>query len=231
MVDQQHGVALIDQVAQLGPEPLGLGLVQPGGGLVEQQDLRRLRHQRPSDAHQLALALGQLAREPLGDVAQVEQVQHLVHPLGALAGPEVVEQRRPQRQPAAGHVEVGADRDVVEQLQRLPGAGQPVVGQAVGRAPEDLVALQQHRALRVVGQEPGDRVDERGLARAVGPDEPGEPAAAALQRHVVHRHQAAESHGETRRRQHHFGCRLARHRPPRVPPHRDRGERSPPSPA
>ena len=53
--------------------------VEPGGGLVEQQQLR-VGHQRPGDLHPLALALGEGAVGAVGEAADAELRQQRAGP-------------------------------------------------------------------------------------------------------------------------------------------------------
>ena len=56
MVDQEHRRPGLRHAAELPPEDLRLGGVEPGGGLVE-QDQSRAGGERAGDADELALTL------------------------------------------------------------------------------------------------------------------------------------------------------------------------------
>src|SRR3970282_870608 len=63
------------------------------------------------------------------------------------------------------------------------------------RQPGDVASL-EHDAALVVVQRPGDAVDERGLARAVGPDEAEALAGRDVERDAFERREAAEALGQ-----------------------------------
>ena len=195
MIDQQHVVAGLHQRPQPVAQPHRLGPVEPGGRLVQHHQ-RRPGHQGPPHPHQLAPALRQLGGLAVGHIAQPQQLHHLRDALGGGRAQHVVADRPPGREPPTGHVQIAAHRDVVEQLQRLPGPGQPGPGDAVGGHAGQVPAPEPHPAGGVAGQEAGDRVDEGGLARPVGADQPGQLAGAAVEAHLIHRHHPAEAHCE-----------------------------------
>ena len=62
VLDQQHHDAEARKIGQQMPEPLGVGIVEPGGRLVEQQDARGER-ERPRDLDQALVDMRQRARE------------------------------------------------------------------------------------------------------------------------------------------------------------------------
>ena len=149
------GVRVHDQLVQVGRADG----VQPGVGLVEQQDLR-VEHQRPGQAGPLAHAAGDLAGQLLLRPGQAGQL-HLLEDdvldllLGLLG---VLAQR---------------ERDVVEQVLRAE--QRPVLGQhaeqlahlvqlALGDA-GDVLAVDHHRTL--LGLEQADQgLEEHRLAGA-----------------------------------------------------------------
>ena len=98
--------------AQPVAEPQALGRVEPACGLVEQQHAG-LRDQRPGDRHQLAPALGQLARGPIGDIVEAEQSER---------GRDVAASGRAARRGREADDDVLADRQVVVEIDRLEGA-------------------------------------------------------------------------------------------------------------
>src|SRR6185436_653824 len=77
-------------------------------------------------------------------------------------------------------------------------------GALVRSAPADLEATQDHRSAR--GREPADRVDETRLSRAVGADEPGEPAGGEVEGHAVDGGDSAVVDRQVTDRQRHPGA-------------------------
>ena len=138
----------------------------------------------------------------------VEDAQQL---LGAFPGDALLpcvpgEVQDAARQPVAhgvvhGHHQVFRHRQVVEQADVLerPGDARPVHlrrGHAVG-----VLAVQQDGARRGLIHL-GQQVEHRGLAGAVGSDEPGDLRAADGQVKVFHGLQAAEGHAQPHALQH-----------------------------
>src|SRR5581483_4837522 len=79
-----------------------------------------------------------------------------------------------------------------EDPDHLEGATQAQVEDPVGLEPVDALALEAD--LPLVGPvHPGDAVEQRGLAGAVGADEPVDAARLERERHVVHRRDSAEA--------------------------------------
>ena len=77
MVDEEDRGAPIDDLAQVAAEGDRLLCVEAGSRLVEAQQLGA-RRQRPGDGDELALALGELARRHVGEVAEREHLERLV---------------------------------------------------------------------------------------------------------------------------------------------------------
>ena len=90
-----------------------------------------------------------------------------------------------------GDEQVLADRQVVEQLDRLPRAREPAPRPRVRRQAGEVVAVELDAA--PAADEAGDRVDERRLARAVRADQPDELARADLEVDVDDGVHAAEA--------------------------------------
>ena len=109
--------------------------------------------------------------------------------------------------PGVGRGEqVLADGEVVEQLQRLEGAGETGPRAAVRRPAGDVRAVPGHRA----GREPvvaGHTVDQRGLAGAVRPEQPDHLTGTDGEVDVVERGETAEPLGQPGHRE-----RARRHR-------------------
>ena len=127
MVDQQGRRAAVDDLAQLAPEHRRLAGVEPGGRLVEAQQLGRL-----ASALATATSLRWPCVSSLGGVGEPGEAEHLE---GLVDQPEwtAVLASTSFTVVHAGctrHREVLAHREVVEQLDRLPGAGHPTAGRA-----------------------------------------------------------------------------------------------------
>ena len=103
------------------------------------------------------------------------------------------------RLPLGGDPEVVLDREVVEQLQRLPGAAEPEPLALVGGEVLDVAAVEADPARR--RDEPGEAVDERRLAGPVGTDQPDDLAFLDVEVDLVDGAQAAERHRHRRRLQ------------------------------
>ena len=146
----------------------------------------------------------QLADQVVGEAVEAEQVEELVDPL----------RRRPPRSaPAAGRRSMAlkgsptsvkrssdtarASRTVRpgEQARVLEGAAQAEPGPGRRRAVGDVDAGQLDPP-GVGTEEPGDDVEERGLAGAVGPDDADDLAVLGVERHVVEGGVAAEAERE-----------------------------------
>jgi hypothetical protein len=91
---EQHD-AIARQLAEQVPEPHPLLGIQPGGGLVHDEDTRVVE-QRLRDAHALAHAAGETAERPIPRFAQVHELEQLERALArrawlqALRGGDVV---------------------------------------------------------------------------------------------------------------------------------------------
>src|SRR3990170_585427 len=175
--DEDHGlpVPLPDPEELFLEDELGLG-VEGAEGLVHQEDVG-IPGEGPRERDALAHPLGELARVAsleAGEPGEPEEVPRpRLAPIGGLAG------------------ELGAEGDVGE-------AGAPgqegVAREHVADARVDPVhgdTVHRHPAGRR-GKEPGDDVEEGGLAAATGPDDGEELALGHLEADVgEHRHRAA----------------------------------------
>ena len=106
--------------------------------------------------------------------------------------------------PAPAHLErdehVLARGQAAERLEPLERARDAEPGAAVRAGAGDVGAVEPDVTADVGRLQPGDHVEERGLARAVRPDEPGDAARPRHRdRRVVEREQAAERHRDRRR--------------------------------
>jgi hypothetical protein len=165
MQHADHRAPAGDQLAHHA-QPVGLvRQVEVGQGFVHEQHLR-LHGQRARQQHTLALATGELAQRALAPVPGLRGAQRLLH--------RGVVGRAGRRQP-------GLVREATEHGD-VPGA--QVFGRAFalpepGQLPGPLPARQGlHRRaeqphLAGVRQQPAQRLEQRGFARAVGPDDAG----------------------------------------------------------
>ena len=101
---------------------------------------------------------------------------------------------------SGGDREVLPHAEVVEQLGRLPGAGETAPGPGVGSEAGDVLPVDAHRA--AVGHEPGDRVDEGRLARSVRPDQTHELSGLHFEVDLDDGSHTTERHGDAVRREH-----------------------------
>jgi hypothetical protein len=143
--------------------------------LVEQDHLG-FRHQAAADAEHLQLPAGERRRELSAAFLQVREV--VVDPLEGAAYLGAV--------PA----HVGAEPQVL--LHRHAGIGFLALGHLDQPAADDQVRAQAVDGIAVEGNraapgldEPGDRLEQRRLARSVAAQERHHPAAPDLQRHAV----------------------------------------------
>ena len=152
--------------------------VHVGGGLV-QEDHRRVLHHGPGDGDALALAAGQV-RAALADhgVVAVGQRRDEVVAAGLLRRGDHVLHRR------VGRAEADVVGDgVAEQVDVLEHEGE-VLHQAVHVVVPHVAPAQGHRpGVRV--PEPGQQVDQRGLAAAGGADDGGGGPFGDVQRYAV----------------------------------------------
>ena len=140
MVDEQDRRAAIDDVAQVASEHDRFMCVEAGRGFVEAQQLGTCS-KGSRDGDELALALCEIGRSGLGDAAEFEQFERLVDGARARHGSgEQFPQRRQHRGVVGGNGEVLAYRQVVEQLDRLPRAGETETGAGVRRQLADVGA-------------------------------------------------------------------------------------------
>ena len=163
VVDQEHRRAGVDHPAQMVRQLLALPRVEARRRLVETEE-PRLRRERARDPDQLALPLGEVFRHRVRRRLEAEELQGRVRRLRAPDRPrEHLDRRRPRRRAVGGDRQVLAHAQVVEQLERLPRPRQAALGAGVGRQPVQPSPVQLDPS--PVRHEPGDRVDERRLAR------------------------------------------------------------------
>ena len=164
--------------------------VESGCRLVEQQQLRPCR-QGSGDGHHLALALGELGRQGVGELAEREPLECFVDRLDVadLAGEELLD-RLQRRRVTCRDREVLAHGEVVEQLGRLPRPGETAQRTYVRLRSGDISPVDADRS--PMGHEPRDGVDERGLAGAVRADQADQLVGFDLEIDLDHGVHAAE---------------------------------------
>ena len=190
---------LVAQPADQRAELADLGVVEPAGRLVEQQQLGP-RRERARQFDALARAERQAVRQFVRDRAQIEQVEQ--GPGGLLERPFPAPhpgQMQGVADEIAAASRVPADPHVVEhrlarkQRQVLEGAGDADLGDAMRRPAEQRAAFEPDVAAgrRV---EPAQAVEEGRLAGAVGSDQPEDLALVEVERDAVERDDAAKAH-------------------------------------
>ena len=190
----QDGVAERGLVADEGPQPLDALRVEAVGRLVQDEDLW-IPEQGRGQLQPLPHAQRELAHPTPGHVGQADQVEGLVHPGHRETGSEG--HRLQVVLGPAGRVEAGG-------LEHRPDVPDGLVEFHIapsaegGGAPADGHQAQQHPECR-------------GLARSVGPEEPGHPAGGHLEGELVHGPEGSELLGQPA----HFDGR--RHRPDGTP--------------
>ena len=190
------------QAAELG----GLARVEPGGRLVEAEQLGPGAH-GPRDLEPALLAVGQVGGVPVGPVDQADALEPAARPLDrrrlgtAIAGKAEHAEHgvagRPHQLVVLRDDQVLEHGHLAEQPDVLEGARDAGAGDA-----EPVHLLEQQRvAVAMEGEladgrlvEAGQAVEHRGLAGAVGADDRGDLALAGGQRQIVDRDQAAEAH-------------------------------------
>ena len=228
--DDQGRVQLQLHPLDQGTERLGFALGHARGRLVEADHPRRDREDRREldDAPGAGRELGD---EPVRVPPEPEEVDQLrgfgpLRPLGA-GRVRQVQQRSPERRPLAGlerELHRLAHRQLGKQRGGLERAAQARVRSAVRREVRDVPAEEVDPALaRDVAP---DRVEQRRLAGAVGPDEPDDLAGFGAELDGVDRDEPAEQHGEPGGRDH-AAVRVLDDRATdrRVQRHRGRGAR------
>ena len=198
MLHEQDGEAILvlDEANELHELHL-LGWVHAGGGLIQQQQLRSCG-EGADDFEAALVAVGQALGRCVGELAELENLQH-VHDLRGDLLLFVAEDRsaRERMHHAADDVQVKGDADVVEDRQRreqpdvLKGPCDAVLRDVVGGQAVNVAPTKRNRPLgRLVN--PGDEVEDGGLARAVGPDEAEELLGLNLKVQRVDRREPAE---------------------------------------
>ena len=212
MAGQQHRPAGVGEGAQQAAHPADPLRVQTVGRLVEHEH-GGVADERDPDAEPLAHAVGEAGDALARRIGEADGLQHLLGPGGGHAeGPGGQAQRLDARAAAVQRprVEHHADR--------------------AARAVQLAIAAPAYQRRALVGLgEPGEDAQGRGLPRAVGSEEAGDAAGAALEAQAVDGGAGAvalaqRAHLEGRRRGGRGGHAptLLPRRPPRQRP-RDRG--------
>ena len=173
-------------------DPGRLVRIHPRRGLVEQQEAR-LRDQRAGDLQPSAVGVGEAVGEVVDarEQAVLEEAQRGEAPRarGLLLVGDPARPGDGTPQPGA-LVTVAADQDVLEHRHaledaaRLKGAGDAEGRDLMRRARLEGHAAEEHAAL-VRDLEAAQAVEERGLAGAVGADEPDDLVLAEREAHAA----------------------------------------------
>src|SRR5215218_6434229 len=176
--DRRH-VDLVVEAAEPRAQLLADLCVERAERLVQQQDLR-LDRKRPGERHPLALAARELRRVAVGEPLKVDELQQLDDPVGDVRLRALLDGQ--------------AEGDVLRH-------GHVLEGRVMLKAETDPAIL--HRRLRHVSAgdqdaagvellEPGDRAQQRGLARPAGAEQGRQRTVANLNRDIIKRDEVAE---------------------------------------
>ena len=208
MLDQQHrDLERIPYLPDVLHQLRRLRRVHARRRLVQQQQTR-VRCQRPQDLQPPLRAVGQRARPLVGVALHVEDAQQLLRPFpGDVLLPRIPgEMQDTARQPVAhrvvhGHHQVLRHRQIIEQPDVLERPGDTGLVYLCGGHAVGVLAIQQDSA-RCGLIHLRQQVEHRGLARAVGADQPRDLRPADGQIEVLHRLQPAEGHAQPHALQH-----------------------------
>src|SRR5215470_4935738 len=177
---EKDGFAAIAQGAYRVQQIVQQGAVDAGRSLVEEDELG-IGHEDTHELHELLLAVGEIAREFAGEALELDEGEQLLGP-------------RPRRRVVVGgnHEEILQRGQLGEDADHLEGAADALVEDPVRLEPVQAPALEADLSL-VDALHPRDAVEERGLARAVRPDEPVDVSRLQRERHAVDGGDAAES--------------------------------------
>src|SRR5216683_3864285 len=205
VLDEQDGEAEVgDEAAQERHEVPRLALGHPGRGLVEEEE-GGPRGEGAPDLEAALVAVGQVAGDLVGPPPEPHGVEQLrrPRPQGPLLRLEAPVSRQRAPQPRAdprvhAHEDVLHRRHVAKEADVLEGAADAEGGDLIGPEAQERSPPEAHRSL--FGHiEAGEDVEERGLARAVGPDDGGDAAFLEDEVDLVQRDQPAESLGDAAR--------------------------------
>ena len=182
MRGQHDGVAVAVEAPDEAPQRLAQFDIDAGGRLVE-HDHRRLVHQRLRDQHAALHAAGQRAHVGVRLAGQVEVLHHLVDPRAVVAQAEV----------ARLHGQRFAHREERVEHQLLRHHAQRAACGAVIAA--DVVAHDARRAA-IRAHQSRENADQRGLAGAIGAEQPEKLTAFDAEADAGQRLQAAVTLGD-----------------------------------
>src|ERR1043166_1081611 len=204
VLDEQDRDALRADRFDERAEPGGLGGIHPRRRLVQREELGRGR-EGACHLQAALVSVGQASRRIVGTGADADELEQLQRaPLGValLAQGRAVSQDRADdagpgaRVPADHHVL--ERRKVGEQADVLEGARDAGDRHLMGRQPAQRLVVE--REAPAVGRvDPGEHVEERGLAGAVGADQAEDFPGRDLERHFAQRLHAAEALADPRR--------------------------------
>ncbi len=183
VLHDQHGHALVGQPVEDRREAVGLLLVETRCRLVEQQH-RGPAGQGPGELQQPGVAGGQRVGPLVGLRRETDTGQQFVGDVRRTTV-DVTHQ-------LGGGEDVVAHGERAEQLQALEGAGHPEAGPLVGGHAGDVVTRQQHPTGGGRLQ-PGEHVEDGGLAGTVGADETGDLPGLDVEVDLVDGHVTAEA--------------------------------------
>src|SRR5262245_834788 len=201
MFDQQYrNVLRIAHPADLAAQHVDLVMVEAGGGLVEQQQLRPARQgARQLDA--LAHRKRQRTRRQMRDRVKLHEGDQLGGTLANLAllggvsrQAQGIGNEADRGAAVATHLDVVEHRHAVEQRYVLEGAADANLGNGMAAVAKDRAAFEPDIAV-VWNVETAQAVKERRLAGAVGPDETGDLARLDIEGNAIEGHDAAEADG------------------------------------
>ncbi len=190
MFDEQERDALPVQLANVLTDALDERRIDAAGRLIEQDELR-LGHHHRRELEQFALTVRERAAQQAGDRGDVHGREH-VHGSSALIVPlasrdECAKSRTPHR-----HEHVLQRGQTREDSRQLKGAADAETVDSIRSESGDRLPLEAH-VTGILGEEPGDEVEDRGLSGSVRSDEPGDAAEVEGQRAPVHRGDTAET--------------------------------------
>ncbi len=179
------GDALLPQPVENAPEIAPRHRIDAGGRLVEQQHLRRV-HQRAGEAELLLHAAGQRAGL---EATEIRHAGCRKQALGAVAP-----QRRRHFEQVCEELDVLVDGEILVEAEALRhvaymGLCGFRVGDGVDPVDHDRAGIRPHHS--------GEHAQRRGLAGAVGPDQPENLAAVDREGEAVDRGDVGESFDET----------------------------------
>ncbi len=202
VLDEDHRqVELVAHLEDVAGHVLGLLEVHAGDWLVEQQQ-PWLHGQCPAQLDALLQAVGEQTHDAVAVGGQLEQVDHLLHRGAVLEllplGPP--EPQRSGEEPGA-HEVVATEQEVVdhvevgEQTEVLEGAPDAEAGRAAGLLADEVDTVEADRAL-LGPVHRRETVEDRRLARTVGPDHCEQLAWEHVEAHVAQGGHPAEAQRE-----------------------------------